>query len=79
MIVQKTKENKMNCPNCGRKFVVCAECGEKYPHGLFSHCTKPECQEVNAPLDCEYCGFTVCNDLSGILTLDMKLIPYKSL
>lgn len=67
------------CPNCYSKFVVCPECGKTYPHGELSHCPNPECEEVNAPLDCNHCGLTVSSNLEGVLTLSMTLIPYKSL
>jgi hypothetical protein len=68
----------MNCPNCKGKYVVCPECGKIYLHGKFSRCTNSKCVEVNAPLEC-YCGLVVSDDLKGVLTPDMKLIPYKPL
>jgi len=68
---------KRYCPNCGDEFVICPECGEVYSHGEYSHCIKPACIEVNAPLDCNDCGLTVSNDKKGVLTLSMKLMRYE--
>ena len=65
----------MKCPKCGSKYLHCPECGKRFNHGEASHCDKPSCREMNAPLDCE-CGFVASADLDGVLDFDMNLIPY---
>ena len=65
-----------NCPICGSGFIHCPECGKKYTHGNAHHCQNPECQKINAPLDCK-CGRVVSQSLDGVLDFDMMLIVYK--
>ena len=66
----------MICPKCYEKRVACPECGKEFPHGSKSHCDNSSCIKVNAPLDCVGCGLTVEQNLTGVLTFDMELIPY---
>jgi hypothetical protein len=57
-------------------FVKCPECGKIYGHGTLSHCQNEGCQQVNAPLDCQRCGYVVSDDLEGVLDFEMNLIRY---
>jgi hypothetical protein len=66
----------MNCPNCKAKYVKCPECGNIYKHGEYSHCININCINDNIPLDCIECGLSVASNLKGVLSLDMRLIPY---
>ena len=63
---------------CGSKKGQCPECGEVYPHGTTSRCTKPACQRVNAPVDCSGCGRVVSDKLDGVLTFTMELVPWRA-
>jgi hypothetical protein len=65
------------CP-CGSEWGVCPECGERYTMGTTAHCSKAPCAAVNAPIDCERCGRVVCDDLTGVITLEGALVPWRT-
>lgn len=64
------------CPICKSSKGYYAECGKSFKHGTASRCDEPNCQKVNAPIDC-HCGFMVCDDLTGVLDFDMTLHKFK--
>lgn len=66
----------MKCPFCGNVNGVCPECGKTFELGKISHCPKPDCQEMNTPIDCSGCYRTVEHDCKGILDFDMSLKPW---
>lgn len=66
---------RKRCPKCGQVYGHCPECKKTYKLGTVSHCIKPACKAVNAPIDC-MCGLVVSDDLSGVLDLDMNLIEW---
>jgi len=74
----KMPHKVMRCGKCGSIICHCPECGYQYYHSKKSngHCSKPVCKEVNAPLDCDGCGFVVSSDGQGVLDYDMNLIVW---
>lgn len=66
----------VECPHCNNPLVTCPECNKTFCHGEAAHCDQEKCIAVNAPLDCYGCGRIVCEDLSGVLDLDMNLKAY---
>ena len=63
------------CPFCHYTKGACPECGKQYLNGRSSHCRRPECKEVNAPLDCK-CGRVLSADLDGVIDLDGTFHPF---
>jgi len=70
------KVNRKTCV-CGRTTGRCPECGHYYSHGSVSRCSNKFCEEVNAPIDCVGCKRVVSDDLDGVITLEMELIPWR--
>ena len=70
-----TRDGK-TCPVCGGRTGFCVECNDWYPLGSISHCTKPECIEVNAPVACR-CGLDVAGNLSGVIDQEGVLHEFE--
>jgi hypothetical protein len=49
-----------------------------YPHGATARCRTKSCKDINAPLQCVGCNLVVEEDLMGVLSFEMELIPYES-
>ncbi len=63
--------------DCGCAHAACPECGFVTRIGTMSHCPKPSCKEMNAPMDCQRCLRVVASSLDGVLDFDMNLVPFK--
>lgn len=68
----------MICPVCSSGEVYCPKCFCMYQHGIHAVCVRKECEIGETPkLKCVDCGMVVEENLKGVISAEMELIPYE--